>query len=130
MPNHYHFLIRQNQTNRAGLLPERVFLSYTKAFNKRYQESGTLFEGRFKTKHVDNQPWLLYLCKYIHFNPVKDGLVSSPDSWPYSNYLDWINQRQGKLLDKRFIIDHFQSPERYQNEMNQFLLDSGYDVEF
>ena len=43
MPNHYHFLVRQNGTARAGLLTQRVFNSYSKAYNKRYQHSGTLF---------------------------------------------------------------------------------------
>ena len=130
MPNHYHFLVRQNGENRAGLLPQRVFLSYTKAFNKSYQESGTLFEGQFKVKHVNNEPWLLYLCKYIHFNPVKDGIVSSPDAWIYSNYLDWINERPGTLVDREFVIDHFQGPEHYRLEMEQFLIDSNFEIDF
>ena len=38
MPTHYHFLIRQNGENPAGLLPQRVFNNYTKAYNKRYQQ--------------------------------------------------------------------------------------------
>jgi len=45
MPNHYHFLVRQDGDQPAGLLPQRVFNSYTKAYNKRYEHSGTLFEG-------------------------------------------------------------------------------------
>jgi len=74
MPNHYHFLLRQDGTEAAGLLPQRVFNSYTKAFNKRYDCSGTLFEGRYEAIHVDKEGYLLHLCRYIHANPVKDGL--------------------------------------------------------
>ena len=48
MPNHYHFLIRQDGDQPAGLLPQRVFNSYTKAHNKRYGHSGTLFEDNSK----------------------------------------------------------------------------------
>ena len=47
MPNHYHFLIRQNGDYPAGLPPQRVFNSYSKAYNKKYSSSGTLFEGRW-----------------------------------------------------------------------------------
>ncbi len=43
MPNHYHLLIRQNGEEPAGLLPQRVFNSYSKAYNKRYKHSDTLF---------------------------------------------------------------------------------------
>lgn len=130
MPNHYHILARQNGEKRAGLLPQTSFLSYTNAFNRRYNESGTLFEGRFKTKQVDTQPYLLYLCKYIHFNPVKDGIVSTPDSWPYSNYLDWIGERDGTLVDREFVNDHFESGTNYRREMDEFLIDGGYEIDF
>ncbi len=47
MPTHYHFLLRQDGDKSVGLLPQRVFNSYTKTYNKRYQQSGTLFEGRY-----------------------------------------------------------------------------------
>ena len=40
MPNHYHFLLRQDDQVPAGRLPQRVFNSYTKAFNKRYDPHG------------------------------------------------------------------------------------------
>jgi REP element-mobilizing transposase RayT len=43
MPNHYHFLVRQNGENPAGLLPQRVFNSYTKAYNKRYKSTAARF---------------------------------------------------------------------------------------
>ncbi|MBC8497074.1 MAG: hypothetical protein H8D37_05375 [Chloroflexi bacterium] len=36
MPNHYHYLVRQDGEGRVGLLPQRVFNSYSKAYNKRY----------------------------------------------------------------------------------------------
>ena len=103
MPTHYHFLIRQNGENPAGLLPQRVFNSYTKAFNKRYQQSGTLFEHRYQAKHVTNEKYLLHLCRYIHANPVKDGIVGGLDDWQYSNYLEWIGERDGKLFDQKFV---------------------------
>lgn len=78
MPNHYHFLIRQDGSPPAGLLIQRLFNSYTKAYNKRYGHSGTLFERRYLAKPVTETPHLLHLCRYIHANPVKDGFVAHP----------------------------------------------------
>lgn len=86
MPTHYHFCLRQNGNKSAGLFPQRIFNSYTKAYNKRYQQSGTLFEGRYHAKHLDTERYLLHLCRYIHANPVKDGLVADLDDWDYTNY--------------------------------------------
>jgi putative transposase len=45
LPNHYHWLLRQDGDTSAGKVPTRVFGSYSQAFNKRYQRTGTLFEG-------------------------------------------------------------------------------------
>ena len=61
LPNHYHFLIRQDGEHRAGLLPQRVFNSYSKAYNKRYDHSGTLFEGNYQVVPVEREAHLLHL---------------------------------------------------------------------
>ncbi len=114
MPNHYHFLIRQEGEQRAGLLPQMVFNSYTKAYNKRYQHSGTLFQDNYKVKFVQTSAHLLQLCRYIHANPVKDGFAAHPEDWPYSNYLEWIGAREGTLFDPEFIRLHFSTPAHYR----------------
>ena len=122
MPTHYHFLIRQDGEKPAGLLPQRVFNSYTKAYNKRYQESGTLFEHRYQAKHVTDEKYLFHLCRYIHANPVKDGIVGGLDDWPYSNYLEWIGARDGKLFDREFVDTYLETPADYATFVLDYLL--------
>src|SRR5512146_203784 len=90
MPNHYHLLVRQDGDVPAGSLPQSVFNSYSKAYNKMYSHSGTFFEGRFRGKVIQSSRHLLHLCRYIHGNPVRAGMVAEPGDWPYSNYLEWI----------------------------------------
>jgi len=123
MPNHYHFLIRQDGENRAGLLPQRVFNSYSKAYNKRYEHSGTLFEGNYRVTLVENEAHLLHLCRYIHANPVKHGLVIDLMEWPYSNYLEWVGERNGTLVDRDFVREHFVSPQSYQEFVLDYLIE-------
>ncbi len=119
MPNHYHFLVRQDNEEPVGLLPQRVFNSYTKAFNKLYNRTGTLFEGRYRAIHVDRDNHLLHLCRYIHANPVKDGLVSHLEEWPYSNYHEWVGIRSGTLVDRAFVHGYFPVGQTY----GRFVLD-------
>lgn len=114
MPNHYHYLIRQDGDQRAGLLPQRVFNSYSKAYNKRYGHSGTLFEDNYKIIPVLEETYLLHLCRYIHANPVKHGLVARVEDWPYSNYLEWVGQRHGTLVDRDFVQTYFPDPDAYR----------------
>ena len=121
MPNHYHWLVRQDGERPAGLLAQRVFNSYTKAYNKRYERSGTLFEGPYRVIQIDRPAHLLHACRYIHANPVKDGLVAEIEQWPYSNYLEWVELRPGTLVDRAFVRAHFTSPESYVAFVHDYL---------
>ena len=121
LPNHYHFLTRQEGTARAGLLAERVFNNYARWFNNRYDLSGTLFEGPFRLKVVDKSDYLLHLCRYIHANPVSHGLVSHVADWPYSNYLEWIGARDGTLVDREFVSTYFPATEDYRAFVSAYI---------
>jgi putative transposase len=132
MPTHYHILVRVKlqasevlKTSEVSLQVSRAMqkflISYTKAINKRFSRVGSLFQGQFQAKPIQNYPHLLNLCVYIHANPVKDGLVALPEDWIYSNYLEWLGQRNGMLVDREFIQDHFGSPAEYQELVMQYV---------
>ncbi|MGD8856335.1 MAG: transposase [Chloroflexota bacterium] len=121
MPNHYHLLVRQEGQHAAGLLPQRVFNSYSKAYNKRYGHSGTLFEGHYEVVETASEAHLRHLCRYIHANPVKDGLVTELAAWPYSNYLEWVAKRKGTLVDRDFVAELFGSPDDYVEFLTDYL---------
>ena len=121
MPNHYHLLLRQDGQEPAGKVPQSIFNSYSKAYNLKYSHSGTLFEGRFRAKPIQNSSHLLHLCRYIHGNPVKDGLVASPADWQWSNYLEWIGERDGELVDREFVKDQFGNAQEYKKFLYQYL---------
>lgn len=119
MPNHYHFLLRQDSELPLSKFIGVLFNAYAQAVNKQQMRSGSLFEGRFRHCWIDREEYLTHLCRYIHLNPVKAHLVQQPEDWPYSNYQDWLGLRAGILLDRAFIQDHFLSSEAYR----QFVTD-------
>lgn len=129
MPNHYHYLLRQDGEQRAGLLPQRVFNSYSKAYNRRYQHSGTLFEDNYKIIPVEDEAYLLHLCRYIHANPVKDGLVDRLEDWPYSNYPEWVGLRNGSMVDLEFVHTYFPDPNAYKEFVWAYLLERKHPAE-
>ena len=115
MLNHYHFLLHPQEDGILSRFIQRLFNSYTQAFNKQQKRSGTLFEGRAKSVLVDTDEYILHLCRYIHLNPVKAKLVSHPGDWPYSNYLEWVKKRKGTLVDCEFVNRFFPSLKDYEN---------------
>jgi len=115
MDNHYHFLLRQDGDIEISKFMQAVFNIYTKAFNSKYNLSGTLFEGPYKSIRVDKNAYLLQLCRYIHRNPLEAGLVVKPEQWHYSNYAEFIGKRNGTLVDNEFMKTNFGSPEEYED---------------
>jgi len=132
MPTHYHIVARVRETQEVlgdskpkhspiSTAMMKLSVSYTKAINKRFQRVGVLFQGQFQAKPILTSEYLLNLCRYIHGNPVKDGIVADITQWQYSNYLEWIGERDGKLVDKTFVQDNFDTPEEYRKFVLEYL---------
>jgi REP element-mobilizing transposase RayT len=126
MPNHYHFLLRQDGEVALSRVVGWLFNAYVLAVNNQQGRSGTLFEGRFRDVQVDKEGYLIHLCRYIHANPVKAGLVADPGEWPYSNYLEWVRERPGSLVDQEFVETYF--PTSQGSAYREFVLDYLRDV--
>lgn len=114
MSNHYHFLLRQNGDFSISKFMQAVFNVYPKAFNTKYQHTGTIFEGPYKSIAVDSTPYLLHLCRYIHRNPLEAGIVAKPEQWHYLNYSEFIGARNGTLVDREFVDENFGTPAEYE----------------
>ena len=101
MPNHFHLLVKTS--NRLPDKPFHQYLSnlfnaYTKAFNKRYDRSGPLFISPYQRIAVNNSRHFRNLIHYIHNNPVRKGLVATPDDWYYSSSAGWSSVRDEPLV--------------------------------
>lgn len=122
MPNHYHLLLRQDTDRPISNWLQSVFIGYTQAVNKQQARRGTLFEGRARNKVIERDAYLDYLICYIHMNPVRAGVVTKPEQWMYSNFLECIGRRNGKLYDWRFIDSRYGSRKGYHRYFQEFFL--------
>ena len=59
---------------------------YVQYFNYRYQRTGTLWEGRYKSTLIDAEDYLLTCYRYIELNPVRAGMVEHPCDYRWSSY--------------------------------------------
>jgi REP element-mobilizing transposase RayT len=85
MGNHYHLVVHTYRANLSTLM-HRINSTYSPRFNRRHGQCGSLFEARFKAFHVDRDAYLLQACRYVDLNPVRAGLVASPEQWNWSSY--------------------------------------------
>jgi putative transposase len=59
---------------------------YTQTFNRRHQQVGHVFQGRFKAILVERDAYLLELSRYVVLNPVRANMVQVAQDWPWSSY--------------------------------------------
>ena len=59
LPNHYHLILKQLKDNGISNFMHKVGTSFTNFFNKKYNRSGRLFQGPYKTIHVNDNNYLL-----------------------------------------------------------------------
>ena len=86
MTNHVHLLATPREQGSLSRMMQRVGRYYVRYFNKTYQRSGTLWEGRFKSCVVDADDYLLICQRYIELNPVRANMVSDPAEYRWSSY--------------------------------------------
>lgn len=109
MPNHFHFLIRQNREFTTGKLILKLCTSYSKYFNKKYDHVGHVFQDRFKQINIADNEYLLWLSAYIHLNPKTSALVKNLRDYLWSSYGEYVNDSIKGLCNKSFIMDQFKN---------------------
>jgi len=137
MPNHFHIAATPLVENGISLYMQRLCTAYSMYFNKKYERTGTLFEGRFKSRYVDSDEYLKYLYAYIHLNPVKlidkdrkeqgsKDAAKSFDfaaSFQYSSLQDYLgsNRPESLILDKQPFPEYFATSEETKSELFEWL---------
>ncbi len=136
MGNHFHLLVRiknpetnlnpEGFQNLRGLTVEKrinqqfsnLFNAYTKAFNKMYGRTGSLFEHTFRRKLITNNEYLKQAILYIHNNPIHHGFCSHPIEYPWSSYLTCISVKPTKL-NREAVMGWFDNQANFKYMHNQ-----------
>jgi putative transposase len=122
LPNHYHFLLKPYQVDTISKFMQSLFGAYTQAVNRQQDRQGPLFQSRFCAIMVDTEGYFSHLARYIHANPVLAGLADTCEGWVYSNYLDVIGKRDGKLKNTDLVPACFATGAEYQQFVEDYII--------
>lgn len=86
MNNHAHILIQTQNISELSKYMQRLNTKYGRYYNTKYGRVGYVFKDRYKSEGIYSQKHLYNCIRYIHNNPVKAGICTKPDEYPYSNY--------------------------------------------
>jgi len=150
MPNHFHLYLtishksdlwqkmRKNENkNKISEFMRKVSTAYAKYFNAKYARTGGLFEGKFKSAHIEHDNQAKYLFSYIHLNCIKliqkdwkeVGILDVKNAleflktFKYSSYLDYkySNRPESKILDKSTFPKYFSTIKDFDKEIISWL---------
>lgn len=95
-----------------------LFNAYTKAINKRYFRTGSLFEHPFKRIPVTANDQLKYLVYYIHHNPIHHGFCDHFLDYPWSSYLTIVSPNTTKL-SRAEVLEWFRDKSNFEKFHSQ-----------
>ena len=137
MPNHFHILITQTDGGDISKFMQKLTTAYVMYYNKKYKRTGGLFEGRFKSEHLDSDPYLKYLFSYIHLNPIKlidkewkeRGIHDKKEAlnylaqYQYSSYFDYLGKDriQNRILNRKAFPNHFPTKLEFLKEIFEWI---------
>lgn len=107
MDNHYHLVIETPKPN-LSIGMRQLNGRYTQAYNRRHEQVGHVFQGRFTAILVEKDAHLLELCRYVVLNPVRAKIVSHPRLWVWSSYRATVGETKAPgWLTTDWILSQF-----------------------
>lgn len=107
--NHFHLLIRTGWMALSSVM-RRILTGYAVSFNWRHRRVGYLFQNRYKSILVEEEPYLLELVRYIHLNAVRARLVEDVDeldSYPWTGHSVLMGRMDRPWQDCGFVLEQF-----------------------
>lgn len=120
-PNHYHFILKQLVDDGIKNFMHRIGTGYTNYFNNKEKRNGALFQGRFKSIHINSNEYLLHLSAYVNLNDKVHKLGSSTpklesqSSWKEYTWPESSTSNDFIKCDKDIILKQFRTVKNYKD---------------
>ena len=135
MPNHFHLLLREIQEGGIGRFMQRLCVSMSASSNAKYGESGSIFQGPYKSKTVDEDTYLRYLAFYIQVKNVLElrpgGLIRAlaefDEAWnwavayPYSSLGAYVKKVDSPTINDMLLSEIFPDRNAFKKEAQEML---------
>lgn len=87
MPNHWHLVVWPRGDGDLSRFMNWLTLTHTQRWHRHRNSvgNGHVYQGRFKSFPIETSEYLLTVCRYVERNPVRAGLVTRAEQWPWSS---------------------------------------------
>lgn len=129
MDDHYHLVVEVPEANLSKGMRQLNGV-YTQHFNRRHEEEGPIFQGRFKSVLFEKDRYLLPLCRHVVLNPIRVGAENTLKSFRWSSHRALCGYiKKPAFLAAGSVLGHFGKREKdCQKKYRQYIKD-GIDSE-
>jgi putative transposase len=113
MPNHFHFILEQENDGGISRFMQKISNAYAKYFNAKNQRQGRLFQAPFQAILVKNDVYFLNLLRYVHLNVLDfvqpdwrtqgvgdyQKAINQLREYPWSSAPDYFRMRSSAIMD-------------------------------
>ena len=117
-PNHFHFIVKQEVDGGISEFFKRLLGGYTKYFNLINNRSGALFQGRFKSKLINEDDYFLKIRPYVHMNHLMHDIPKEKTQLILSSEIEYDQNKFNIVSEKeaKEVLDFYGNNENFKKE--------------
>src|SRR6516165_4474828 len=102
---HYHLVVTPNKPGALPSAMQSIDGDYSRYYNRRRNRFGTIWNGRYKGKPIEDDRYWLTCLRYVEQNPVAAGIVTDPGDYHWSSYRVHSGQETSTWIVSHPVFD-------------------------
>jgi len=100
MPNHWHLVVHIPQIQELSRFMHWLSTTHARRWHRARGTVGLgpVYKSRFVSVPIGPESDLIRVCRYVERNPLRAGLVTRAEAWPWSSLADRTRKRRRLLL--------------------------------
>ena len=103
MTNHVHLIVTPRVEYALSKTMKNVGETYVPYFNRRYERTGGLYNGRFRSFPIDSERYWFTCMRYVELNPVRAGIARQPGDYRWSSYRYHAHGEPNELIVPHYM---------------------------
>jgi putative transposase len=131
MKDHFDLVLKTKEVEESEISEAftALWIDYENSYNKAYNRSESLFQAPIKRQLIASETYLKNVILYVHFNPVKDGLVEDIISYPWSSYNEILDDL-ATFIDRDFVLELFDDSTNFVTAHRAYQLNTSFTPAF